>query len=294
MKEKYHLTEWQEKYIVDHYYDMTSKQIAEAIGCNKSKVTNTWAKHGLSGKMHRKYPIVNENMFSKIDNPTSAYYLGLIASDGCIHIHKDNGCKIIKLSLQKTDEDILHRFAKDLGTQRKVTYQGGKYANFEITSPQIFDDLVRLGLNERKTYKNTVPYIDTSLMKYFIRGYFDGDGSITSHFDQSKKVNIGISGYENNLLKIKEYLDGINIFSSFTIDNRKYGDGNGRFGNLQISNVISRYCFCKHIYENDDYPAMKRKKDTCNRYVQLIENNIDINKYKMATIYYKYAVQKVS
>jgi len=293
-KTKFQLTKEQEEYIVDHYYDMTCRQIADIIGCNKSKVTNTWAKHGLSGKMHRIYPIANESMFDKIDNPTSAYYLGLIAADGYIHTHKSNNCKIIGITLQKRDGDILYRFANDLGTSRKPASHGGggKYLHFEVTSPKIYDDLTKLGLSERKTYGNTVPDIDASLMRYFIRGYFDGDGSITSDF--SKKVNITITGYENNLLKIKSYLDNVNIFSNFIEDKRYYNSGNGRMGSLMISDITSKYCFCKHIHEDDDFPAMIRKKELCMKYAQLIENNIDKNRYKMATIYYKYAVQKVS
>ena len=54
---KYHLSEEQEKYIIDHYYDMGSSELAKIIGCPQSKITNTWTKYGMGGKLRHIYPI---------------------------------------------------------------------------------------------------------------------------------------------------------------------------------------------------------------------------------------------
>lgn len=286
-------SEQQEKFIVDNYYNMTARQVSDILGCKIDQVSYCWYKHGLTGKQRRVYPIQNENIFSVINNPTSAYYLGLIASDGCLYDKHGTGSKIIRISLKKEDEDILHRFAKDLGTVKPITYASGKYASFEISSNQMFDDLLKIGLEPNKTYKNTVPNLDDSVMKYYIRGYFDGDGSITK-IESANKTNINISGYQNNLTKIQSYLDRHNIISTFIEDKRNYTEGNGTFGSLVLGNNVSKYAFVKHIYSKDAYPVMKRKYEICCKFAEIIENNLDIPRYKIAFIYYKYAVQEVS
>lgn len=280
-------------FIVDHYYTMTARQISETIGCSLNKVTNTWYKYGLHGKIKRRYYIEHEDLFSKIDNPISAYYLGLLAADGCLYDRKGCGENIVRMSLKRDDEDILRRFAHDLGTEKPITYSSGKYANFEISSTKMFNDLINIGLSTNKTYKNIVPDIDRSLMKYFIRGYTDGDGNVSSG-ETGNDIRVSISGYEYNLLKIGNYLESVNIISSFYEDKRFYNEGSGRFGSLVMPNIISKYCFAKHIYEDDPYPAMNRKKKICQDICKTIEDNVELPKYKIVVIYYNHAVQEVS
>ena len=48
-------------------------------------------------------------LMEKIDSPDKAYFLGLLAADGCVYRRK-NGSKsqaMIKLTLQEKDKDIL-------------------------------------------------------------------------------------------------------------------------------------------------------------------------------------------
>ena len=50
----------------------------------------------------------------------------------------------------------------------------------EISSNKMVKDLINLGVSYRKTFQLQFPEkIEPSLIKHFIRGYFDGDGSIT-------------------------------------------------------------------------------------------------------------------
>lgn len=166
-----------------HYYDMSARQIAEELKCPISKVTNTWTKYGLKGKMKRIYQIQNQDYFSVIDTPSKAYFLGFIASDGCIYKRKTyNQQGILRFQIIKEDEKILQILKDELGTDIPLHHHSGKYVSLEICCEQIYKDLNELGLHERKTYGNAIPNgISNEFFKYFIRGYFDGDGTISTN-----------------------------------------------------------------------------------------------------------------
>lgn len=278
-----------------HYYDMTAKQIAEILNCSISKVTNTWTKFKLKDKMIRRYSIVNQDYFSIIDTPSKAYYLGLIASDGCIY--KRKACKqqgILRFQIKREDESILLRLKDELGTDIPLHYHSGKYVSLEICCEQIYEDLNKLGLHERKTYQNAIPHsIPDSLFKYFVRGYFDGDGTINTKTNTKlNSVNVSISGYENNLRQIINYLKAKNIITTFNIDGRKYSDGNGEFGYLTIPNTISKYAFLMLIYEDEEAPYLERKRNLALNFIRMVEQ--DDSPMKIITqIYYKKAVMSV-
>ena len=192
------------------------------------------------------------------------------------------------------DEPILERFKREIGTKKPISRHSGKYAAIEISSEQMCRDLRMLNLSDRKTYGHTIPDgISDDLFKYFIRGYFDGDGSISwkQHYKDSE-VGIQISGYYNNLCKIADHLTCHNIISSFLKDKRKYKEGNGAFGSLCLPNNISKYAFVRYIYDDEKAPYLERKRRLAQQYIQHIELNNNAMK-TITKIYYDYAVQNV-
>lgn len=276
-----------------HYYDMTAKQISEILRCNVSKITNAWMKCGLRGKYRRIYPISCQNYFSTIDTPAKAYYLGFIASDGCVYKRKAyNQQGLIRICIVKEDEEILVNLKKELGTEIPLHYHSGKYVSLEICCEPIYRDINNLGLHDRKTYDNTIPTdIPNHLFKYFIRGYFDGDGSITKQEKiELNKVNVSIAGYQNNMQKIIEFLKQQNILMTFSIDKRKHIQGKDNFGCMVAPNIISKYSFLRYIYENENAPYLKRKRDLALNFINAVEN--DNSAMKIITrIYYDHAVR---
>lgn len=293
MKGNYeYITQEQEEFIIKHYFDMSSSQISKEIGCSINKVCNTWYKHGLHGKQKRVYMIERESYFENIDTPAKAYFLGFIAADGCIYRPNDTRQGIVRINIHRQDEYILETFKRELGYDRPVSRSQGKYSSIEVSSDKMCSDLERLGLAPRKTYGNTVPSIDDTAMKYFIRGYFDGDGSI--HIGNLlSDCNINISGYEFNLRKILEYLELHNIYGTFYQDKRKYAPGIGRFGSIIFCNVVTKYCFLKYIYEDATCPFLFRKRESAMTFI----NSIDLSDNAMHRItkaFYTHAVQRAS
>lgn len=289
------ISEEQEREIANQYYTETSTTLAEQYNVSPSRISQVWSKYNLKGKENRVYHLDNQYYFSEIDSQSKAYFLGWIGSDGCIYKSKTkNKQGILKLAIQKQDVKVLELLNNDLCSNKPIGFNK-KYTWLEISSSQITIDLKKLGLDVRKTYDNTIANIEDKYMPALIRGYFEGDGSI-SYNEELSKVNIGIVGYGSNLKKLQTYLEKRNILTTITNDNRydkyKPNNFNDNFGSLVFSNKLSKYCFLKLIYENCGDYYLDRKFNLALKYISSIENSLNIRD-KQIVIYYNYAVQKV-
>ncbi len=107
-----------------------------------------------------------------------SYVLGFIGADGNIchsgrahtlHIACDDKDIIEKIKLILNYEGSTYQKARGNG---KISY------SLRICDQTIFEDLKKLGVTERKSLTFTPKKIPKSLVRHFIRGYFDGDGSV--------------------------------------------------------------------------------------------------------------------
>lgn len=295
------ITAENEQDIVNRCTTRTLRELANEYNCSAGRIGQVLKKYGLPQKESRKYHLINQDYFHIIDKPEKAYYLGLIGSDGCLfkpnqEKYPNKQCSI-RISLIETDKDILIRFAEELETNKPLSFtshNGHTYASIEISSNQIFDDLISLGLSPRKTYSNCIAVVPDYLMPHFIRGYCDGDGCISDKGQPDNDILVSISGYKNNLMKIINYLASRNIFCSFAHDKRKYQhDENNPFGFISFSNRTSKYAMLKLIYENHNDCLLQRKHKTAMKFIETVEMSTTIRD-KQIVIYYKYAVRSQS
>lgn len=272
-------------YILSNYNNYSAKILGKKFGVSSSYIAKVWMDNDLKGKIGRVYTLFNEDVFSKLSK-SSAYMLGFICSDGCLYHHKDSREDIIRICIQKCDEHILNEFKTILGTNKPLHYttnRGKCYANLEISSNKLVEDIYNLGISTRKTWGNTIPNISNEFMPAFIRGYVDGDGSIPDKIGG----NLTISGYKKNMFKLLNYLESINVFGNFVEDRRVYG-GEDTFGSLLVANNLQSYCICKMLYDNDEI-HLNRKYERAKNIIDFVESRNEI-RYKQAVVYYKYAV----
>lgn len=122
---------------------------------------------------------VNDNYFS-IENHNMAYIMGFLAADGHIH-QKDNG---IEIGLSSIDVDFLKQIKKELNIEHEVkismTSNGYEQCRLSFSSEQIKKDLEEYGITYNKTYNLHLPNLSTEYKIDFIRGFFDGDGSVST------------------------------------------------------------------------------------------------------------------
>ena len=284
--------------ICNNYNSCTSVELAIKYNCSPSKISQVWSKHGLIGKTNRTYHL-DETYFDEINTPAKAYFIGWIASDGCIYIaDTPNKSAIIRISISSQDERVLQLFQQELKTDKPLHYhstKGCNYVSLEICSDRLVNALVKVGITpKKKTYGNTIPNIPNEFMPHFIRGYFDGDGNINKkwanpNLDKYIRSSASISGYKKNMVKLIRYLENRNIYAQFGVDKRRY-NGEDDFGSLSLNNNCSMYCFLKLIYDSCEDFYLERKKICADNFIKHIESDSSI-RYKQVTTYYKYAVQ---
>ena len=127
--------------------------------------------------MKRKYEL-NENFFDVIDTEEKAYWLGFLYADG----YNNEKRHEIKLRLAIQDEKFLLKFRDIIypNKDRPLYYfKNNSACEVYIISKHMSEQLAKHGCVQAKTFKLSFPkWIDDKLMHHFIRGLFDGDGSI--------------------------------------------------------------------------------------------------------------------
>jgi intein/homing endonuclease len=111
-----------------------------------------------------------------------AYFIGLMASDGNLY-HKTS--YMIRINLKSSDVDILNKIRDNLniGTvkiiERKNYDKIQKSALFRINNKSLYNKLLEIGLTPNKSLTLQWPKIPKEYYRDFVRGFFDGDGSIS-------------------------------------------------------------------------------------------------------------------
>lgn len=127
-------------------------------------------------KLPYDYFDIDENFFS-IWSDEMAYVLGLIITDACIRQPKKGS---ITVHLDINDRSLLEKVRKAMKSTHKIVpskHQKGLYL-FGFAREQITKDLLRLGITPRKSLTVKFPDAPNKYLRHFIRGVFDGDGSV--------------------------------------------------------------------------------------------------------------------
>ena len=110
-----------------------------------------------------------------------AYILGFIVTDGCLVEHK-NGYNT--LNITNKNRNILEEILHTMNSTHKISVKSRgrepdlKYSQIQIRDRIIYADLLKLGLTPRKSKTVRMPSVPYEFFGDFIRGCFDGDGSI--------------------------------------------------------------------------------------------------------------------
>ena len=112
-----------------------------------------------------------------------AYVLGYITADGCICVRKDRKKHPYTLNITSAKKTILYKIRKTLGSEHKISKKpngrlGGIGYQLQISNPIITKDLMLLGILPRKTSNLWPINVPDKYLSDFVRGFFDGDGSI--------------------------------------------------------------------------------------------------------------------
>jgi hypothetical protein len=137
------------------------------------------------GRGSRKYSC-NSHYFDVIDTEEKAYFLGLLYADGC----NEENINRVRLSLQKSDAYMIEKFKIAINSDSPIsiterTKLNSNYSDIyhiNIHDRYFSQHLKVLGLVPNKSKILKFPengIIFENMIKHFIRGFYDGNGSCT-------------------------------------------------------------------------------------------------------------------
>lgn len=209
---------------------------------------------------------VRYNPFENLKNPEVMYWLGFLASDGCIQDDR------ISLSLKRSDEDVLIKFKNFIGCDltlfqgiHKKPFSDFEFSKISFRNKNVAEYLHSLGLVQRKTL---VFKANFEITWDYLRGYFEGDGCLDFP-RQFGRIQI-VSASLCHLEQIQEFLIKNEINCSI------YTKTKGHIStiySLEINKKDLVYQFLENIYNNASvfmdrkhYNAKILRNKYCNTY----------------------------
>ena len=189
---------------------MTDAQIGELFGVTRTAATYHRKKYGvrslsqrLGQRQYKDYyePApgakrayshrrgCNERCFFRIDDGEAAYWLGLLAADGWIVTHHQQ-LTGVSLALHSRDIDLLKGYADFVGFRGdpRRTRPNSELYQVKISSRVMAEDLALWGVVPRKSKILELPQLPKELMPHFLRGLFDGDGSVGGRGESGRSL----------------------------------------------------------------------------------------------------------
>lgn len=209
----------------------------------------------------------NEKYFDIIDTEQKAYWLGFLFADG-----SQNG-QAFQMALKIDDKHHLEKFKIALEAEqivKEVKNENHKKkiaALLQISSQYFCKSLEKIGCVKNKTLIVKYPIIPDHLHKHFIRGVFDGDGTVG--FYDRKHNYLGWSIYSASkdfCYEIYKIIKLKNIKVNFR--KRIYKDGRYPGYNVAIGSQKAIKDIYHYLYD-DATVFLERKKEKFNLIISL-------------------------
>lgn len=205
----------------------------------------------------------NDNFFDIIDTEDKAYWLGFLYADGCVRIRNKNQYII---SFAVKDKEIIEKFINSIEADFSVkTYNEVHCVN--LTSKIMFESLFKHGCIPNKSlvlkFPTTIKY---ELISHFVRGYFDGDGSV--YYTNPKNNNKTKTIYKNisiNICGTIEFLTELNSVLSLNCSIYKEKRRLTNTYSLRLSGTNKCKKFYEFTYLNSNL-FLTRKKEKFENY----------------------------
>lgn len=231
-------------------------------------------KKGDDNIANRKYNL-NENYFEQINNEENAYWLGFIYADGFVS-HKQ-----LIIELSSKDNEHLRKFINCLNANypiKKIRKNNKEYSRIEIGSIKLVNDLNKLGCMTKKSLILKFPTLEQvpkNLQIHFMRGYFDGDGtlSVSEGYRTRNDCNNKKYHYKAWCFKVlgtyeflEEYSKNLNVVQNKILHNNNPNKNsfNLKFGGKnKINYILEKLYNNSTIYLDRKYEKyLEFKKDT--------------------------------
>jgi hypothetical protein len=201
-------------------------------------------------------------------NSESAYIMGFTCADGWFEV-KEKAKNVIGWGVHPRDIEILYAFKKILGSGLPIreyeSYKKHKkyhIVKLRISSKEIIRSFQKVGIPTiKKTFRLKLPKsIPAEYLPDFIRGVFDGDGSVYCAYRINHLcLNASITGYKEFLFEIRDAVaKALEIDISYP---KRVKNANKRVYRLQLS-ASKAVIFGKWLYSTKSKLYLSRKRKT--------------------------------
>lgn len=270
---KYIFTDEQKSLVTKLYKEFgSSVDVGKMFNVSHKVIAKILEEKGIkrTAAKKRKYQI-NENYFDIIDTPNKAYILGFLWADGCNFPQKGT----VSMSLEEQDKDILECIRNEIGSEHPLEFIdyskkndfGYVYKNqyrLLFFSSHMCESLENIGMVPNKSLIVTFPKISNHLIKHFIRGLFDGDGSVYRHKYKNRNSYQHTLTITSTLMLCKELVDIVKTELDINCHIYDASNHNGITKVFNISGKKQIKKFMDWIYNEADL-KLQRKYD---RYIQ--------------------------
>jgi hypothetical protein len=241
-----------------HMYNrgMSTIDIEKNYGISREFLSYVLRKEGIAIRIDGRLYTDNPTAFSAIDDEMSAYVLGFFYADASI---ESNGKRHnVDITLAYRDYDHLCRIRDWISPDRVVKKRnaicnGKNYpaCRLIVCSKTIVDNLIVLGCTPKKSPTLMFPtekQVPKNLLRHFMRGYLDGDGSVGNY----KQPSVVLDGTMDFLTKY------FGVLSEYGVTMPKVTKPSGCYhvskGGRNQLRIIHRF-----LYE-DSHIHLERKK----------------------------------
>ena len=214
-----------------------------------------------------------------------SYVLGYIVADGCICVSK-NRRHPFSLNITSKDKSHLHNIKAALHSEHRIgekkNWQGDISFQIQIRNPVLTQDLMHRGILPRKTYHLDPIQVPDEYFRDFIRGFFDGDGTVYQYAVngvpqiKAKLLSTSLTFIEDLNQKICKNL-GIPLKTVHHIAER---DSKKRMVKHEISFYIDDCdAFARFIYANNPTLYLPRKRRIFEQWASVSRRHYTKQKY---------------
>lgn len=244
-------SEEKEKQIVSMYLSgKNQKEIATHFQTFNTSIRRVLMRNGISiVSLSERLRAIPPTVFDDYTDKEVQYWLGVIASDGCL----TSG----KLVVETKDKDWMEDYKNFLNPRINLNVTQPKRGNtlyrVQVRSKGLKENLEKYGLTENKSL---TLFWKFPLTKDFVRGVFDGDGCVV-FTEKTKTPLISFCGGSLIFLEqIQHFLKDNSIYSKM----RKVTREGKILYYLCIHNIEDKKAFFNLIYSNTG-SYLKRKKE---------------------------------